>query len=251
MEARQISHDDKVYCFGEFQLCTRARELVHLDQADHHDNAANGDVVGRGLSIMLEPKALDLLIYLVENRDRVVSKAELHEVLWEMRPLSETVLAHCVMKARQALGDDGRRQAFIRTIRGHGYRFIAEASAIARPEHPGDQPAPAGGEEAARTLPGPIPESSAVAGPDAAPRPPPATQSTPASRVPRAAYSQEAPNPEAVRSPGPAAEPFPGARRRRNRFSFSLRQTLFAAFMLVLFFALGLLTSELVHSYLG
>lgn len=136
MDMTDIS-GDKVFCFGEYRLCTRARELVHTDS---FGDAVNHDAQCCGESIMMEPKVLDLLIYLLENRERIVSKPELHKAIWDERPVSETVLSHCVMKARQAVGDNGRRQHYIRTVRGRGYRFIAEATIEPPQSHSIEQP---------------------------------------------------------------------------------------------------------------
>lgn len=136
MDMTDIS-GDKIFCFGEYRLCTRARELVH---SGTFDGAVNHDAQSCGESIMMEPKVLDLLIYLIENRERIVSKPELHKVIWGERPVSETVLAHCVMKARQAVGDNGSRQHYIRTVRGRGYRFIAEATVEPHQSHSIEHP---------------------------------------------------------------------------------------------------------------
>lgn len=110
----------KVYRFGEYRLCIGTRELVHL--------CTPGDQLCKRVLIEVEAKPFVLLAYLIEHRDRAVSKIELQRVLWDMRPLSDSVLSRCVMKARQALDDDGERQTYIRTIRGFGYRFTSEVS---------------------------------------------------------------------------------------------------------------------------
>jgi TolB-like protein/Tfp pilus assembly protein PilF len=78
----------------------------------------------------IEPKAFDLLVYLIENRSRVVSKDEIYEKIWDGRLISEATLTSCINAARTAIGDSGRRQQFIRTIPRRGYTFIADVTRI-------------------------------------------------------------------------------------------------------------------------
>lgn len=78
--------------------------------------------------IELEPRVFELLVFLLQNRDRAVTKDELREAVWSTAYLSETALTRAVMKARRAIGDDIENQAFIKTLRGHGYRFVADVS---------------------------------------------------------------------------------------------------------------------------
>jgi len=77
----------------------------------------------------LEPQVFALLAYLVENRERLVSRDELLEKVWDGRLVSDSALATRVKAARKALGDDGKAQRFIRTIHGQGFRFVAEVRA--------------------------------------------------------------------------------------------------------------------------
>lgn len=83
------------------------------------------------LSIELQPKAFDLLAYLVEHRDRAVDKDELQAAIWPNVIVTEASLTKAVQRARLAVGDDSDRQSVIRTVHGHGYRFVAE---LAEPE---------------------------------------------------------------------------------------------------------------------
>lgn len=80
----------------------------------------------RGMPVRVQPKVLDLLVYLIRNRERVVPKQELLESLWKGVVVSEDALTHAVKEARRVVRDDGSRQAVIRTVRGRGYRFVAE-----------------------------------------------------------------------------------------------------------------------------
>ncbi|HEU5468322.1 MAG TPA: winged helix-turn-helix domain-containing protein, partial [Steroidobacteraceae bacterium] len=81
---------------------------------------------------------------LVENRERMVSRDEILEKVWDGRIVSDAALSSRIKSARQALGDDGRTQRFIRTVHGRGFRFVADARAVT-----GGPPVVAGGEAAA------------------------------------------------------------------------------------------------------
>jgi TolB-like protein len=75
--------------------------------------------------VKLEPKVFRLLCLLVENNERVISKEEMIAVVWAGRFISDAAVSTALKAVRKALGDDGDRQAFIRTIRGVGHRFVA------------------------------------------------------------------------------------------------------------------------------
>lgn len=77
----------------------------------------------------IEPKAFDLLAYLLTNRERVISHDELMDALWPGVIVTEAALARTVMKARKAVGDDAGRQAVIRTVPKRGYRFVGQIDA--------------------------------------------------------------------------------------------------------------------------
>ena len=101
-----------VYRFGKWLLDTGRCELVRDGQTVH-----------------VEPKVWKLIVYLVEHRDRAVSRNELLNKVWSGEYVSDNALSVCVRMARQILGDDVQRQAHIRTVRGVGYRFVAEVDA--------------------------------------------------------------------------------------------------------------------------
>ena len=77
----------------------------------------------------MEPQVFQLLARLIENRERLVSKDELVEKVWDGRSVSESAVSRRVKSARKALGDDGRAQRFVKTIHGQGFRFVAEVRA--------------------------------------------------------------------------------------------------------------------------
>ena len=74
----------------------------------------------------LEPQVFALLSFLVERRDRLVPKAEIFEKLWDGRVVTDSALTSRIKSARQALGDSGKAQRFIKTIHGRGFRFVAD-----------------------------------------------------------------------------------------------------------------------------
>jgi DNA-binding winged helix-turn-helix (wHTH) protein/predicted ATPase len=82
-----------------------------------------------GKLVKLEPQVFDVLAYLIQHRDRVVTKDELIEHVWGGRIVSEATLTSRLMAARRALGDRGREQRLIQTLHGRGYRFIAAVTA--------------------------------------------------------------------------------------------------------------------------
>lgn len=78
-----------------------------------------------GEPVTIQPKVLDLIGYLVERRDRAVGKRELQDAIWPGVIVTETSLTQAIRKARRALGDDANQPGIIRTVHGHGYRFVA------------------------------------------------------------------------------------------------------------------------------
>ncbi len=99
------------YRFGRFELDALALELRR-----------------DGAMVAIEPRVLDVLVYLVRHRDRVVSREELVDAVWPGSFITDSALAQAVLKARRAVDDDGRRQEVIRTAHGRGLRFVAEVS---------------------------------------------------------------------------------------------------------------------------
>jgi DNA-binding winged helix-turn-helix (wHTH) protein/TolB-like protein len=90
------------------------------------------------VAVAVEPKVFDLLVHLIRHRDRVLTREELFEAIWEGRPVSDATLSNHVKNARRALGDNGELQETIQTIRGRGYRFVAPVEELGA-----DLPAPA------------------------------------------------------------------------------------------------------------
>lgn len=109
-----------------------------------------------GQPIKLEPQVFSVLAYLVQHRDRVLSKQELLSHLWPDQYIGDSALERCIMAARKAVGDSGGKQRVIKTFHRRGYRFVvpvtehlptlaplASTAAVSSPP-----PQPAGGDEA-------------------------------------------------------------------------------------------------------
>jgi TolB-like protein len=86
-----------------------------------------------GKSIAVEPQVFDLLTYLVENRDRVVTKDDMIAAVWGGRIVSESTLTSRINAARKALADSGDEQRLIRTIARKGFRFVGEVQLDTKP----------------------------------------------------------------------------------------------------------------------
>jgi TolB-like protein/cytochrome c-type biogenesis protein CcmH/NrfG len=99
------------FAFADFVLDTDRRELRRNSEL-----------------IALEPQVFDLLLYLVQHRDRVVTKDDLIASVWGGRVASEATLTSRTYAARKAIGDSGRQQKLIRTIPRKGLRFVGEVS---------------------------------------------------------------------------------------------------------------------------
>jgi DNA-binding winged helix-turn-helix (wHTH) protein/predicted ATPase len=97
-----------IYAFEEYELDVPRYELRYA-----------------GKLVKLEPQVFNVLAYLIDHRDRVVTKDELLEQLWPGRFVSETTLTSRLKSVRRAIGDRGRAQRLIQTVHGRGYRFIA------------------------------------------------------------------------------------------------------------------------------
>ncbi len=105
--------------FGDYRLDIDRREL-------RRDNEI----------ISLEPKAFDLLTYLVRHRHRVVSKDDLLQEVWGGRIVSEAALTTRINAVRRALGDNGTAQRLVRTVTRKGIRFIGEVTELSEAATP-------------------------------------------------------------------------------------------------------------------
>lgn len=118
-----------LYRFGDYRVDVQARRLDRC-----------------GEPVALEPRPFDLLVHLIRQRRRVVSKEELRAQLWHRAPASDAALSRAVMKLRRAVTPPGGAEV-IRTVARAGYRFVAPLSAGAdgAAPCPADRPAAADG----------------------------------------------------------------------------------------------------------
>jgi len=100
-----------IYRFDDFELDTALIELRE-----------------RGESVSIEPQVFALICFLVENRERVVTKEEIIQQIWSGRIISDSALSSRIKSARRALCDDGHAQTVIRTVHGVGFRFMRDVA---------------------------------------------------------------------------------------------------------------------------
>ncbi|NJD32582.1 MAG: transcriptional regulator, partial [Gammaproteobacteria bacterium] len=136
-----LAADGRKFRIGEYVVDTARYRVSHGDEV-----------------VPVEPKVFDLLVHLIRHRDRVLTREQLFEAVWDGREVSDATLSNHVRSARKALGDNGELQQTIQTVRGRGYQFVAPVVEVI--------------DEA----------TSPVVGPTAAPAPAsaPATESAPA-----------------------------------------------------------------------
>ena len=114
-----------LYTFGDYILDTARRELRH-----------------QGRPVPLEPKGYQVLLYLVQHHERVVTRNEILEHVWPEVYVIDTTVSRCLTLIRHAVGDSGAAQRVIKTLYGQGYRFVARVEVQAEPP-PEGLPAPA------------------------------------------------------------------------------------------------------------
>lgn len=117
---------DVIYAFGDCEIDATRFELSRGSRA-----------------VPVEPQVLELLIFLIDRRDRAVTRDELFGSIWKGRVVSDTTLSSRIKSARQAIGDDGARQEYIKTIHGRGFRFVAAVEVRETDEPPQAPPGPA------------------------------------------------------------------------------------------------------------
>lgn len=107
------TRERRIASFGEFELDLESRRLARS-----------------GARITLQPLQLALLVHLLENRERLVTREELLQEVWGGVHVCESAIMQAVSGVRRALGDDPRRQVFVQTVRGRGYCFARGAATV-------------------------------------------------------------------------------------------------------------------------
>jgi TolB-like protein/DNA-binding winged helix-turn-helix (wHTH) protein/tetratricopeptide (TPR) repeat protein len=125
--------------------------IFRFDRFQADDTAFR--LIADGAPVSLEPKAFRLLLYLIENRGRLVRKQELLDAVWAEAAVTESALTRSVGLLRKTLDDDSREPRFIETVPTAGYRFIAHVDTTAAAE-------PATIQSLPPPTPGPRPQTS-------------------------------------------------------------------------------------------
>jgi len=116
---RLIYSDAVIYSFDSFDL-----------------DLAKSELRQDGKVCALEPQVLALLVLLVENRDRLVTRDEIIEKVWDGRIVSDSAVSSRIKSVRQILGDDGKSQRLIKTLHRRGFRFVSAVRASMGPTDP-------------------------------------------------------------------------------------------------------------------
>jgi adenylate cyclase len=99
---------------------------VYFRFTEFEIDVARHELRRAGTIVHIEPQVFDLLVHLIRNRDRIVGKDELFDVIWEGRIVSEATLSSRISAARRALRDSGNDQSIIRTVYKRGFRFVCD-----------------------------------------------------------------------------------------------------------------------------
>jgi pimeloyl-ACP methyl ester carboxylesterase/DNA-binding winged helix-turn-helix (wHTH) protein len=97
---------------------------MRIRQCEYLIDTSRREISRQGQSLHVEPQVFDLLVYLIQNDDHVVSKDELIATVWGGRIVSDATLSSRINAARAAIGDSGGRQEQIRTVPRRGFRFV-------------------------------------------------------------------------------------------------------------------------------
>jgi len=104
--------------------------VVKYRFSDFEVDLSQQELRREGTPVHIEPQVFDLIVHLVRNHERVVSKDELIDIVWNGRIISEAAFSSRINGARRVLGDNGTDQLFIRTLHRRGFRFVAQVQAI-------------------------------------------------------------------------------------------------------------------------
>ncbi len=99
------------FLFDQFELDTKQLELRE-----------------DGVALSIEPKSFNLLVLLIENHDRVLSKDEIFDQIWSGVFVSDATLSSAIAQIRRVLKDNGQTQKYVKTVHGRGFRFMAQVT---------------------------------------------------------------------------------------------------------------------------
>jgi TolB-like protein/DNA-binding winged helix-turn-helix (wHTH) protein/Flp pilus assembly protein TadD len=117
---------------GEYRRVARTKgKALDFRFADYEIDLGQHELRRSGAVVPIEPQVFDLLVHLVRNRERTVTRDELLDTIWHGRTVSEAALSSRIKAVRRAVGDNGDAQAVIRTIPKRGFRFVGEVESLA------------------------------------------------------------------------------------------------------------------------
>ena len=87
-----------------------------------------------GENLEIEPQVFNLILFLIENHNRLVTRDEIYKYLWGDKSVLDSTLSNHIKNARSILGDNGQHQRVIKTVHGRGYQFVSDIKIIS--EHP-------------------------------------------------------------------------------------------------------------------
>ena len=119
---------------GRFVHCTSAWGYVRYRFGDFVLDSDRREFARGAETIVIGPQVFDLLLHLVQNREHVVTKDNLIDVVWGGRIVSESTLTSHINAVRKAVGDTGDEQRLVRTIARKGYRFVGDVRETAATE---------------------------------------------------------------------------------------------------------------------
>lgn len=102
--------------------------------SDVEIDLVKGEVRRNGQAVAVAPRVVSLLHLLATNAERMVTKDEIIDKVWDGRVISDSAISTSIKEARQAIGDSGVQQNLIRTLHGRGYRCVAEVRILPQPE---------------------------------------------------------------------------------------------------------------------
>lgn len=119
-------------------MSTVASSPIHYFFGNYEFDVARGSLRHEGNELPLRHQSLQLLLYLIEHPQTVISKDTLAEAIWGHTSVSDNALTQCITEIRRILNDDPHQPRFIKTVPKIGYRFIAEVGIVRDARKPVD-----------------------------------------------------------------------------------------------------------------